>query len=172
VKKGLNRNKGGFFFENRRQEGVITAIAVGGFFVIVGLLFILTPNLWENVTNFFGHMTSATYQFGKPGSTVSLPAPAQPHAHQVLYNAFLQFCVAFGILQLAILGLRIRARSRIGRISETTGNAVFWLGAAFIANACLLLGTLDGWFQFWAALIVMVGVSFIARGLIYFVKKR
>jgi hypothetical protein len=172
VNKELNQNKGGFFVENRRQEGIITAIAFGGFFIIVGLLFILTPNLWGNVTNFFDHMTNATYQFGSPGSTVALPAPAQPGAHQVLYAAFLQFCVALGILQLAILGLRIRARSRIGKVSETVGNAVFWLGAAFMVNTFLLIGTLESWFQFWAALIVIVGVSFIARGLIYFVKKR
>jgi hypothetical protein len=172
VNKELNRNKGDFFVENRYQEGIITAIAFGGFFIIIGLLFVLTPNLWGNVTNFFDHMTNATYQFGSPGSTVALPAPAQPGAHQVLYTAFLQFCVALGILQLAILGLRIRARSRIGKVSETVGNAVFWLGAAFTVNTFLLIGTLEGWFQFWAALLVMVGVSFIARGLIYFVKKR
>jgi hypothetical protein len=172
VNKELNRNKGGFSGENRRQEGIITAIAFGGFFIIAGLLFALTPNLWENVTYFFDHMTNATYPFGSPGSTVSLFVPAQPGAHQVLYTAFLQFCVAFGILQLAILGLRIRARSRISKVSETVGNAVFWLGAAFMANTFLLIGTLEGWFQFWAALILIVGVSFIPRGLIYFAKKR
>jgi hypothetical protein len=142
------------------------------FFIIVGSIFVLTPNLWQNITAFFSHMTNATYPFGSSNSTISLPAPIQPGAHQALYTSFLEFCVAFGILQIAILGLRIRARSATRRISETVGNAVFWLGAAFMANTFLLLGTIESWFQFWSALIVIAGISFIARGLIYFAKKR
>jgi len=39
-----------------------------------------------------------------------------------------------GILQLMILALRAVVRSRIGRIAETVGNLVFWLGAAYIVT--------------------------------------
>jgi hypothetical protein len=43
------------------------------------------------------------------------------------------------------------------------GNLIFWLGAPVMANTFLLEGTLSGWFQFWSALIVLIGVSLIAR---------
>jgi hypothetical protein len=158
--------------EDRHQEGIITAIAFGGFLIIIGMLFALTPNLWQNITSFFDHLTTRYFPFGSPNSTISLPAPSNPAAHQSLYNALLQFDVAFGILQLIILALRIRIRSRIRRIAETVGNAVFWLGAAVLVNNFLLLGTFTGWYQYWGALIVLVGVSFVARALVYFAKRR
>jgi hypothetical protein len=87
-------------------------------------------------------------------------------------TALLQFDVAFGILQVFVLALRLWTRSTIRRISETLGNAVFWLGAAVLVNTFLLAGTLSGWFQYWAALIIVVGVSLVTRGLVYFAKKR
>ena len=59
-------------------------------------------------------------------------------------------------------------RSPIRRIAETVGNLVFWLGSAVIANVFLLTGTLNGWFQFWGALIVLIGVSLIARFGVFF----
>ncbi len=168
----MNQNQGNKTLENKHQEGIITAIAFGGFLIIVGLLFALTPNLWENITAFFDHLTTKMFPYGSPGSTISLPAPANTAAHHALYNSLLQFDVAIGVLQIAIFALRIRARSRIGRIAETLGNAVFWLGAAVLVNSFLLPGTLKGWFEFWGALVMLVGISLVARALVYFVKKR
>jgi hypothetical protein len=166
----VNQYKSGYRRENRHAEGVITVIAFGGFLVIVGVLFALNTNLWQNITAFFDHMTTATFPFGSPNSTIALPAPANPAAHQALYTSLLHFDVAFGILQIVILAFRIRIRSRIRRIAEAVGNAVFWLGAAFMVNSFLLLGTLTGWFEYWGALIVIVGVSMVARALVYFAK--
>jgi hypothetical protein len=40
-----------------------------------------------------------------------------------------------------------------------------------IANVFLLTGTLTGWFQFWSALIVLIGVSLIARFLVYLLSR-
>jgi hypothetical protein len=168
----LNKYKSEYTKENRHQEGLITALAFGGFFIIIGMLFVLTPNLWQNINAFFDHLTTATFPYGSPGSTISFVAPANPAAHQALYTSALQFDVAIGILQIVILILRIRIRSQTRRIAETIGNTVFWLGAAFMVNTFLLLGTLIGWFEYWSALIVIAGVSMIARALVYFVKRR
>jgi hypothetical protein len=168
----LNQNPSNKTRENRHEEGIITAIAFGGFLIIVGMLFALTPNLWQNITAFFDHLTTRTFPYGNPGSTISLLAPTNTAAHHALYTSLLQFDVAFGLLQIVIFALRIRARSRIGRISETLGNAVFWLGAALLVNNFLLPGTLKGWFEFWGALIVLVGISLVARAFVYFAKRR
>jgi hypothetical protein len=163
----LRHYRSGYRRENRYAEGIITAIAFGGFLVIIGVLFALTPNLWQNITAFFGNLTTAAFPFGGPNSTISLIAPANPAAHKALYTSLLQFDVAFGILQIVILALRIQIRSQIRRIAEAVGNAVFWIGAVFMVNTFLLLGTLTSWFQYWGALIVIVGVSMVARAIVY-----
>ena len=108
---------------------------------------------------------------GNPNSNIVLPAPANPAAHNALYNAVIQFDVGMGILQVLILGFRLNRHSRLGRIAETVGNMVFWFGAAVLVNTFLLTGTLSGWFQYWAALIVIVGVSTVARAMVYFTKR-
>ena len=157
--------------EHRHGDGFITALAFGGFLIIVGLIFTLTPDLWEKITEFFNSITSVSYPFGGPTSTISLPAPVYPAAHKALYTALMQFDVAFGALQVTILGLRLWVHSKTRRIAETLGNAVFWFGAAVLVNIFLLTGTLSGWFEYWTALIVVVGVSFIARAIVHFARK-
>jgi hypothetical protein len=159
-------------FQEYKHEGLITAVAVGGFLIIVGTIFALTPTLWQNITTFFDHITTRTIHFSNTASNIVLPSPSDPAAHNILYNALLQFDVAFGILEVIILAIRIRVGSRIRRIAETLGNAVFWLGAAFLVNSFLIPGTLTGWFDYWAALIVLVGISLVARAFVYFAKRR
>jgi hypothetical protein len=163
----LNQNH-----EARRYgDGFITALAFGGFLIIVGLIFASTPDLWQKINDFFNSITTVSYPFGGPTSTISLLAPANPADHQVLYTALMQFSIAFGVLQVIILGLRLWVHSKTSRIAETLGNAVFWFGATILVNFFLLTGTLSGWFEYWTALIIVVGVSLIARAFVYFAKK-
>ena len=168
----MNSNQANNWRDRWQHEGIITAIAFGGFLIIVGMLFALTSDLWQNITSFFDHLTTRSFPFGNPGSTISFPAPADTAAHKALYTALLEFDVAFGLLQVFILALRIRVQSKIRRIAETLGNAVFWLGAAFLVSNILLLGSVRSWYEYWGALIILVGVSLIARAFVYFAKRR
>ena len=152
-------------------ERLITAIAVGGFLIIVGLIFALTPDLWQKITDFFNNITTASFPYGGPNSTISLPAPTSPEDHSILYTALMQFAIGIGVLQIIILSLRLYYHSRIGRTSETVGNLIFWFGAAFLVNIFLLAGTLAGWFEFWGALIILIGVSIVARAIVYLAKR-
>jgi hypothetical protein len=162
----MTQNHSARAHEKRHDNPLITAIAFGGFFIVLGLVFAMNPNLLQKIGDFFGDLTTRAIQF----IGIALPAPANPDAHQVLYNAVLQFDVGIGILQVIILALRLAFQSRLHRVAETVGNLVFWFGAAFLVNTFLLTGTLSGWFQYWAALIVVVGVSIIARGIVHFAK--
>jgi hypothetical protein len=153
------------------QEGLITALAIGGFFIILGSVFAFSPSIVSNTNAFFSDLTTVTFPFGNPGSTMSLLAPGHPAEHQVFYTAVMNFLIGVGVLQIVILALRLVVKSPIRRIAETVGNLVFWLGAAVIANVFLLAGTLNGWFQFWSALIVLIGVSLVVRFLVYLAKR-
>jgi hypothetical protein len=163
------------FNERRRQrshgEGVITAVAVGGFLIILGLVLTLTPDIAQKSNLYFGDLKQVSFPYGSPGSTVSLLAPANPADHSGFYTAVMNFALGIGILQILILALRLNMHSPIRRIAETVGNLVFWLGAAVLVNVFLVAGTLSGWFQFWGALLVLIGVSLIVRFLILFAKK-
>jgi hypothetical protein len=143
-------------------EGLITALAVGGFFIIVGFVIVSTPNIINGASDFFSDIT--TRQIG--GSSIFLPAPAHPAQHITGFTALMNLFLGVGVLQIVILMLRLAFRSPFKRISETVGNLVFWLGGAAVGNVFLLTGTLNGWFQFWSALIMLVGVSLVVRFLI------
>ena len=153
------------------SEGLISALGFGGFLIILGVVFALTPGTWQTVTAFFNDLKLTAYQLGT-GSTVNLLAPAHPDTHASFYWAVFGFCLGIGALQIVILILRLIVRSRIRRISETVGNLVFWIGAAFSVDVFLLVGTLTSWFQFWAVLILFFGVSLIARGIVYLFRRR
>jgi hypothetical protein len=153
------------------HEGLITALSIGGFLIILGIVFGLTPNISQNTTKFFSDLANVTFPFGSPGSTMSLFAPAHPADHQVFYSAVLNFLIGLGVLQIVILALRLAFHSWIRRIAQSVGDLIFWLGSAVLANVFLLAGTQSGWFQFWSLLIVLIGISLIARFFVYLAKR-
>jgi hypothetical protein len=123
------------------HEGLITALAVGGFFIIIGLVLTLTPGITDKATTFFHDLTTVTRSLGS-STTINLPAPAHHAEHLSFYTAVMNFLLGVGILQIVILALRLAVHSRVRRIAETVGNLIFWLGAAVAANVFLLAGRL------------------------------
>ena len=158
-------------YERSPHEGLITALSIGGFFIILGLVFAITPGISQQTNSFFSDLTTVTFPFGNPGSTMSLLAPAHPADHQGFYTAVMSFFLGMGVLQIVILVLRLAFHSWIRRIAQSVGDLIFWLGAAVVANVFLLSGTQSGWFQFWSSLIVIIGVSLIARFFVYVAKR-
>ena len=149
------------------KEGLITALAIGGFFIILGSVFAFTPGISQKTNTFFSDLTTVAFPFGSPGSTVSLLAPAQSAEHKDFYSAVVNFLIGVGVLQIVILALRLVVHSRISRIAQGVGDLIFWLGTAIVANVFLLTGTHNGWFQFWSSLLVLIGLSLIARFFVY-----
>ena len=153
------------------HESLITALSIGGFFIILGIVFGLTPAISQNTNTFFSDLTTVKFPFGSPGSTVSLLAPGHPADHQGFYTAVMNFLIGVGVLQIVILALRLAVHSRIRRIAQSVADLMFWLGAAVLTNVFLMARTQSGWFQFWASLIVIIGVSLIAQYFVYLVKR-
>ena len=150
------------------SEPLITAFAIASVFIILGFIIAFTPDISKITNAFFNDLTTVTYPSGS-SSTLNLIAPAHPSQHIAFFRAVMEFFLAVGILQIVFLALRLLIRSPIRRISETLGNLVFWLGGAIVANVFLLAATLNGWFQFWAGLILVLGISLIARFSVYLV---
>ena len=144
----------------RYGEGLITAISVGFVFLLLGTLFIITPNLFDGIVDFFKDFTLVDV----PHSNWVLPAPASPANHMTVYEAAMQFSFAIGLFQLVVLALRFFAPSPWGKRSETVGNLVFWLGTGFLIQTFLLETT--RWFVFCSTIIMLIGVSLIARAMV------
>jgi hypothetical protein len=150
--------------ERASHEGLITAIVVGGFFILLGVV-LLSPGFSDNARAFFDDFTGNVYPFAS-GSIV-VPYPAHPEVHIAFFNACLEFAAGVTLLQIIILPLRLVFKSPLRRISETVGNLVFWVGTVFVGYVFLLGGTVDAWFTFWAYLIMLAGIGLITRGTVY-----
>jgi len=152
-------------------EGIFSAISAGTFFILIGVIYVTTlpTSLWDKAIAFFSSFDVSRV----PNTGIYLPAPAVPAAHTVLYNAAFQFCIGIGILQIILLTLRLAWHSPTGKTAETAGNLVYWFGASYLVFTFLNSATtLETWFAFWAAILVVLGVSMIARALVLFAKKR
>jgi hypothetical protein len=156
--------------EGMLSEGLITALAFGGFFISVGVVFGLTPGITEALSDFFADLTGVNYPV--INGQMVLPAPVHPSAHTIVYQAIFSFMVCIGILQVVILAARLWVHSSTKRLAETIGNMVFWIGGAVVACVYLMAGTTSGWFTFWPSMIILAGASLIAQGLVYLAKRR
>jgi len=142
--------------ERRRGEQDIFSLASFGFFLaLIGVLWVITPNLSQKVVDFFKDFESREEVFPK----VFLPAPV--HFHPVVYTTVARFCFVFGIFQIFILVLRLAFREPVDRIAGTISSMVFWFGAGFVSSA-LSVGTIK-WFGFLGWLIVFIGLSLVVR---------
>jgi len=150
----LNANKE---TPRKSQEGLFTAISAGFFLLLVGTLFVITPNLFESIIDFFKDFKLVDV----PNTSIIFPGPEFPRSHLTVYQAAGQASVALCVFQIIILALRFIIPSAWGKRAETIGNFVHWAGAAFLIQYFLVDST--QWFIFWSTIVILAGVSLIAR---------
>ena len=155
----------------KAKEGLYSAISIGAVLILIGIVYALAQpsSLWDSIITFFSNLTTRSV----PGTGISLPAPANPAAHAVLYTAAFQFCIGLGILQVILLVLRLAGRSSIGKTAETVGTLVYWFGAAYLITIYLSdAPNITQWFMFWAGILIILGLSLIARAFVLLTKRR
>jgi hypothetical protein len=132
-------------------------ISFGAFLIIIAVIYLKTPGLLSEakafVTDFRLVELFQNFWWFVPSSN-----------HPVLYYAAEEFCYAFGLVQILILGLDFARRSSTHRKAETFSSIVFWLGAGYILSL-LSQGVLT-WLSFIAGLVILVGISIVARALV------
>ena len=132
-------------------------ISFGAFLIIIAVIYLKTPGLLSDakafVTDFRLVELFQNFRWFVPSSN-----------HPVLYHAAEEFCYAFGLVQILVLGLDFARRSSTHRKAETFSSIVFWLGAGYILGL-LSQGVLT-WLSLIAGLIILVGISIVARALV------
>ena len=150
------------------HEGVISAVSVGAVFILIGLIFVITLGLWEKIVAFFSDFPITQV----PSTGIFLPAPAVPSAHAQLYTAVSQFSLGLVVLEILLVVMRLIARSPTRRLAQEVGNLVFWIGAVYLINTFLNdATTLEMWFGYWAGILVVLGLSLIARATVLLAKR-
>jgi hypothetical protein len=159
----------------RRTEGLLSAISVGFFLLLVGAIFVINsppnqPNLWDRIIAFFRDFKIT--QVSNVG--VYLPAPEHPLIHSNVYLATEQFSFVWGLFQIVILALRFAAGSLLTKKAEVVSNLVFWIGASFLISNFLLDtrwlavwgSAMTVWFVFWSMIIMLLGFSLVIRAIV------
>ena len=132
-------------------------VSLGFFFIVIGAVFVVAPNLTEEIRGFIKDFHPA-----EAYPNVRLPAPKNPHP--IIYEAIMNFCYAFGASQIILLILRFALRDLSSRKAETASGIVFWLGMGVFADfANSLSSEPTGWFSLLSGLITMIGLLIISR---------
>ena len=169
----MNENLNAQVSAHKAQERIFSAISAGTFFILIGVIYVihLPFSLWNAMVDFFSSFTLAQV----PSTGIYLPAPVNPAttSNALLYGALFQFCIGIGILQIIILVLRFTWQSPIGKTAESIGNLVYWFGTAYLVTTYLNNTTsISKWFVFWAGILIILGLSFIARSFVLLAKKK
>ncbi len=151
----LNENKA---TPKKYPENLFTAVSIGFFFLLVGAIFLTTPNLFDKIMDFFNDLSLVIV----PNTNIKFPGPVSPALHLALYQAAEHFCIAMAFFQVFMLALRFVIPSSWGKRSETVGNLVYWAGASFLLSS-FPLENLQQWFAFWSTIIMLIGISLITR---------
>lgn len=147
----------------RYKESFVSAFSFGVFLILLGAIFIATPNFFDKLSAFF--MDFDIVQV--PNLGIYFPAPKNPATHTAVYSAASQFCLAWGIFLIVLLCFRIFVHSPLNKKAENVSDVVVWLGGSILITSFLNEGTTaSAWFAFWTLVITLIGVSLIVRALI------
>jgi hypothetical protein len=156
----------------RHSNGLFGAITAGFFFLLVGMLFVTIPGLYTEINSFVQDFVSVTV----PHTQIALPAPAHPANYLTVYSAAEQFTLVWAVFLVAMFIGRIVLRSAVRRQAQNLGDIVFWFGMSYLIQTFLIspvnslprLGSealQRNWFELWPAVIIVVGISLIARSI-------
>ena len=102
-------------------------ISFGAFLIIIAVIYLRTPGLLSEAKAFVSDFRQVelfqNFWWFVPSSN-----------HPVLYTAAEQFCYAFGLVQILVLGFEFARRSSTHRKAGTFSSIVFWLGAGYILS--------------------------------------
>lgn len=152
-------------FTWKPKENFLSAFSAGAFLILVGAIFIATPNFFDSVLNFLKDFGIVEVPNIFPG--FFLPAPKNPADHTIVYSAAMHFCLAWGIFLIGMLFIRVLVGSPLQKKAENASDIVFWLGSSFLITEFLNNAiTPTEWFTFWTTIIMLIGATLVLRGLL------
>jgi hypothetical protein len=150
------------WFPHQHREGILSAVSAGVFFVLIGSLFIIHPNLYDNLVSFFSNFTTAP-AFGTNNFMLPIPINVGSHVSVSVYTAAEQFSLAWGVFLVAAIVVRFALNTPTRRKAQNISDIVFWFGTAYLIQTWLI--NQAKWFEFWALTIILIGIALVARAI-------
>lgn len=147
----------------RKDEQLLSWLSFGAFLVIVGAIFLITPNLTDKIEPFL-----RDFELEQVSGNFYFPTPQNPHP--TLYESVAFFCFAFGIYQFLLLILKFALKADPTKKSETLTSIIFWPATGFV-----LLMLKDGtikWLTFIATLVILAAIAIIIRSATHIIFKK
>ena len=155
--------------QNRNNDRMMSAISTGFFFVLVGAIFLSTPDLVDKASSFFDDFTIIAY----PSiANFYVPAPASVSSHLEVYLAAEKFSLIWGIFEILTLGLKFAFHSSSHSKAQNISDIAFWLGTSYLISLFLTpQATITTWLVFWSMEIILLGASQIIKAIALAVSK-
>jgi hypothetical protein len=147
--------------EKKPLEGTnwLSLLSVGLFLMLLGTIWIITPNLTSDVIAFVNpknwHLKNVT-------GNIAFPEPND--SHPILYTATMQFSFVFGVLQIVILVLRFAFRESIDRKAETVSGIAFWFSISFFLHMLTIESITM--FGFVSGIIISAGLALLTSSFV------
>lgn len=138
----------------RGDKQLLGWLSFGAFLLIVGAIFLVTPNLIEETEAFF-----KDFKLEQVSGNFYFPTPQSPHP--TIYNSIAIFCFAFSSYQILLLILKFALKAELTEKAETFTSVIFWLATGF-AVQMLKVETIK-WLTFIATLIILAAIVIIIR---------
>lgn len=147
----------------RREEQLLGWLSFGAFLVIVGAIFLITPNLTDKLEAFF-----RDFELEQIRENFYFPTPQNPHP--TLYESVAIFCFAYGIYQFLLLILKFALKAEPTKKSETLTSIIFWPATGY-GMLMLKDGTIE-WLTFIATLVILAAIAIIIRSAAHIIFKK
>jgi hypothetical protein len=144
-------------WEHDERRNLMGLVNFGLFLVTVGIVFVITPGLYNSLVQFVRDFRIAEIS---PG--IFFPQPI--HNHAEVYGAFYIFCLLFGGLHIITLAGRFAFKDDLRRKTSTLASMIFWLGSAYITSMLIALSI--AWPAFVGYIIAVGGVCIVLESLI------
>ena len=144
-------------WEHYERRNLMGLVNFGLFLVTGGIVFAITPGLYDVIVRFVRDFRIAEIS---PG--IFFPEPI--HNHAVVYGAFYTFCLLFGGLHIVTLAGRFVFKDDLRRKTSTLASMVFWLGSAYITS--MLIAATIMWPAFVGYIIALGGACIVLESLI------
>lgn len=143
--------------EKKEKTDILGLASFGIFLIVIGIIFVTTPNLVDRAGDFF-----RDFHTQEVAPNVFLPVPG--YDHPVVFNAIYQFCLIFGILQIAVLAARFILKDTVRRTASTVMGIIFWLGAAW--SMTFIIAKSITWLTFDGYIITFLGIAIVVENII------
>lgn len=154
--------------ESRRRQKHETdklgILSLGFFLILLGIMWMITPNIADHIRAFF---SPENWHLAEVSQNILFPEP--DYNHPVLYNVASYFCLAFGVFQVIILGIRVALRDDLDKIGGTLSGTIFWIGMGYFFG--MLASNAVGWFGLLAGFVIFVGISIIIQSMFRLIRR-